>query len=197
MKKEIFNQPLNLDVLTEISKNFPRYANIQNLIYEQDYFMRRTRPCGHFDATLSAHDILCSKRMVHPHVENYVIHIDKGEELMAIEGFNDETRLRNYLVFVLHCNKNMGAVHFEDMTEDEHLDTPHSMLPLPHDPVNLLFFIPYRENNRENKISVAAINTTDKIIIRYERSGKKNLGFKCLTVDPEFLNHIPGYFQRD
>jgi hypothetical protein len=192
METNIFTQPLNLEVITAISKHFPRYANIKDLIYEKDHFLRRTHPCGHFTASLSDHDILCSKRLVYPHIENYVVLVDKGKELIAIEGYNDETKLKNYFVFILHCHENMGAIYFEDISQDENLGKPHGFLVLPNKPVNLLFFIPYRENNRENKISASAIDTTSKTIIRYERTGKKESLLKSLTtdIDPKKNNEI-------
>ncbi len=185
MKTQLYQDPLSLEGLRSIIKSFPRYANIENFVHEGNYFLRRTIPCGHWNALLTDHDILCSTRMVHPHIENVIIPVYGDEKMLAIEGFNDERTAKNYFVYAFHVHQTDKTISIKDCSPDENQERK-PMLVRVTGPATILLIIPHRENDRKNSITAGGCYGTDgKINLWFERQGEKTSGFRTLITTHE------------
>lgn len=185
MNKTIFNQPLTLDVLTEISKGFPEFAQVSDvLIYDKKLTHSHNIDSGSFYASLSGHDAIT---MSHKTETPFVIIGNENCMFYSVEEVDTMILRTEYLVVVINNDKPYLTVC--DESENQELTKPlmcdgkiitHGSYYKQKNPrfilnckemINTLIFIPCFENFRKNKLEIFINRSKDgSIFIDYKRS---------------------------
>lgn len=183
MKNSIFNQPLTFDVLTEISKGFPRDANIQNIEVDRDTQLRHSISCGYFDASLTHKDILSFMKARVP-----VIPLLGHQKVLVPDGVNSE----EYYVVVIRDNENYNnrlsicdKSDFDPVkpvVDSENtgltfisvypLRKPRFVISVSNPSTSIVLLIPYNKSSREDKINLLIARAKDGgFFVDFDRLG--------------------------
>lgn len=161
MKKSIFNQPLNLDVLKEISKGFPKSANVQNIEFDRDTQLRHSISCGYFDASLTHKDILSFMKTHVP-----VIPLLGHQKVLVPDGMHSE----EYYVVVVRDNENYNNKLSICDTSD--FDQVKPVIDSENTGLNFISVYPLRKPRFV--ISVSNPSTSIVLLIPYNKSSRKD-----------------------
>lgn len=181
MKKSIFNQPLNLDVLTEISKVFPKGSVTSKITFEPN--QRFEIPYGVFTTSISLNDFFAI-------MDIPFLWLDEKLETLLSDTSNEEDSFltkQKFFIMVIHiddtnkilsiCDKSSDKLTVPLSQNENYLQrdsyykqkNPRFFFTLKEIPKNILVFIP----NDQMSIECLIARTKDGgIIIDYIRTEK-------------------------
>ncbi len=192
MKTNFFKQPLTFDILNQIAKGFPQYANILRLKLTSDEFMGGPPiPYGTFSATLTDNDAIVAAQSFN----RFILIEDSDLRLVPSKDYSKISRdmKKEYFVTVVHITGEYKDYFSVRDLSDGNITTkisdltiinpwvqsiavlqyksPQTRFAFSEKPFNLVLLIPYKNNTRENTVKVLVGQAQDgSVFIEYRRN---------------------------